>query len=184
MTTTTESSTKAQASDETQPNEGQQAPGKGQQAAGKGQQAAGKGQQALGDLAVIYTPELGEASLQSCRGGALAWAFGPVNNPTTLRLSPGLNAPVPRDLWERAKAQPVTQALIGRGLIQEIELADGAANDDGEMSLAALPVQTAVRLIYGCRNSEQLEQWLRREDRQQLRERLAGRIKEIADGRP
>jgi hypothetical protein len=135
-------------------------------------------------LAVIYTPELNEACLQSVRGGSLSWAFGPVTNPTTLRINPGLNAPVPRDLWERAKQRPDTQILMGRGLIQEIELTDGATNADGQLSLAAVPPPEAFRLICGCRNTEQLEIWLRKEDRQQLRERLAARIKEINDGRP
>lgn len=139
---------------------------------------------AASQLAVVFTPELHEACLASCRGGSLAWAFGPITNPTTLRIAPGLNAPVPRDLWESAKALPETQLLIGRGLIQEIELADGTANADGEVSLAGLAVPVAVRLIFGCRNTEQLEQWLRKEDRQQLREKLAARIKEILDGRP
>lgn len=137
-----------------------------------------------GKLAVIYTPELNEACLQSVRGGSLSWAFGPVTNPTTLRINPGLNAPVPRELWERAKERPDTQILMGRGLIQEIELSDGATNADGQLSLAAVPPPVAIRLIYGCRNTEQLEGWLRKEDRQQLRERLAARIKEINDGRP
>jgi len=114
----------------------------------------------------------------------MVWAFGPVTNPTTLRINPGLNAPVPRELWDQAKERPDTQILLGRGLIQEIELADGTANADGEVSLAAVPVPVAMRLIYGCRNTEQLEQWLRKEDRQQVREKLAARIKEIADGRP
>ena len=137
-----------------------------------------------GQLAVIFTPELNEACLQSCRGGSLSWAFGPLANPTTLRINPGLNAPVPRELWEQAKERPDTQILLGRGLIQEIELADGTANADGEVSLAAVPVPVAMRLIYGCRNTEQLEQWLRKEDRQQVREKLAARSKELADGRP
>jgi hypothetical protein len=135
-------------------------------------------------LAVIYAPELNEACLQSVKGGSLSWAFGPVTNPTTLRINPGLNAPVPRDLWERAKQRPDTQILMGRGLIQEIELTDGATNADGQLSLAAVPLPVAIRLICGCRNTEQLEIWLRKEDRQQLRERLAARIKEINDGRP
>ena len=135
-------------------------------------------------LAVIYAPELNEACLQSVRGGSLTWAFGPVTNPTTLRINPGLNAPVPRDLWERAKQRPDTQILMGRGLIQEIELTDSATNADGQLSLAAVPWPVAIRLICGCRNTEQLEGWLRKEDRQQLRERLAARIKEINDGRP
>lgn len=139
---------------------------------------------AVGQLAVIFTPELNEACLQSCRGGSLAWAFGPITNPTTLRINPGLNAPVARDLWEQAKARPDTQVLMGRGLIQEIELADGTANADGEVSLVAVPVPVAMRLIYGCRSTEQLEQWLRKEDRQPVREKLAARIKEILDGRP
>jgi hypothetical protein len=139
---------------------------------------------AVGQLAVIFTPELNEACLQSCRGGSLAWAFGPITNPTTLRINPGLNAPVARDLWEQAKARPDTQVLMGRGLIQEIELADGTANADGEVSLVAVPVPVAMRLIYGCRSTEQLEQWLRKEDRQPVREKLTARIKEILDGRP
>ena len=139
---------------------------------------------AVGQLAVIFTPELNEACLQSCRGGSLAWAFGPITTPTTLRITPGLNAPVARDLWEQAKARPDTQVLMGRGLIQEIELADGTANADGEVSLVAVPVPVAMRLIYGCRSTEQLEQWLRKEDRQPVREKLAARIKEILDGRP
>ena len=42
----------------------------------------------------------------------------------------------------------------------------------------------AIHLIYGCRNTERLEQWLRKENRQQLRQRLAERIKEINDGKP
>ena len=137
-----------------------------------------------GQLAVIFTPELNEACLQSCRGGAIAWAFGPVTNPTTLRITPGLNAPVPRELWEQAKARPDTQELIGRGLIQEIELTDGATNADGEVSLAAVPNVVAFRLIYGCRNTEQLEQWLRKEIRQAVRDKLAARIKERNEGRP
>ena len=135
-------------------------------------------------LAVVYTPELNEPTLQTCRGGSLVWAFGPVTNPTTLRINPGLNAPVPRDLWERAKSRSDTQVLMGRNLIQEIELTDGAANGDGEISLAAVPVSVAHQLIYGCRDTEQLRLWLRKEDRQQLRARLAERIKEIEDGRP
>lgn len=137
-----------------------------------------------GQLAVIFTPELNEPTLQTCRGGSLAWAFGPVTNPTTLRINPGLNAPVPRDLWEKAKARPDTLVLMGRGLIQEIELTDGAASNDGEISLVAVPVPVATRLIYGCRDTEQLRLWLRKEDRQQLRSKLAERIKEIEDGRP
>jgi hypothetical protein len=137
-----------------------------------------------GELAVIFTPELNEACLQSCRGGAIAWAFGPVANPTTLRINPGLNAPVPRKLWEQAKARPDTQELMGRGLIQEIELTDGATTADGEVSLAAVPNAVAIRLIYGCRNTKQLEQWLRKEDRQVVREKLATRVKELLDGRP
>jgi hypothetical protein len=137
-----------------------------------------------GELAVIFTPELNEACLQSCRGGAIAWAFGPVANPTTLRINPGLNAPVPRKLWEQAKPRPDTQELMGRGLIQEIELTDGATTADGEVSLAAVPNAVAIRLIYGCRNTEQLEQWLRKEDRQVVREKLATRVKELLDGRP
>jgi hypothetical protein len=136
------------------------------------------------ELALVFTPELNEACLQSCRGGAIAWAFGPVANPTTLRINPGLNAPVPRDLWEQAKARPDTQELIGRGLIQEIDLTDGATTADGEVSLAAVPNVVAFRLIYGCRNTEQLEQWLRKEDRQVVREKLATRVKEFLDGRP
>lgn len=141
-------------------------------------------QLAVGQLAVVYTPELNEACLQSCRGGSLVWAFGPVNNPTTLRINPGLNAPVPQDLWESAKARPDTQVLMGRGVIQEIVLADGTANVDGEVSLAGVSLQLAVKLIYASRDIEQLEQWLRKEDRLNVREKLAERIKEITDGRP
>lgn len=141
-------------------------------------------QEATGQLAVIFTPEVNEACLQSCRGGALSWAFGPLANPTTLRISPGLNAPVSRELWEKAKARPDTQVFMGRGLIQEIELTDDATNADGELSLAATAIPVAIRLIFGCRNTDQLEQWLRKEDRQQLRQRLAERIKEINDGKP
>lgn len=137
-----------------------------------------------GQLAVIFTPEIGEATLQSCRGGSLSWAFGPLSNPTTLRINPGLNAPVSRELWEKAKERPDTQVFMGRGLIQEIDLADDATTADGELSIAAVPIPVAIRLIFGCRNTEQLEQWLRKEDRQQLRERLAARIKEITDGKP
>jgi hypothetical protein len=147
-------------------------------------QAKAENQPVSGELAVIFTPELNEACLQSCRGGAIAWAFGPVANPTTLRINPGLNAPVPRDLWEQAKARPDTQELIGRGLIQEIDLTDGATTADGEVSLAAVPNVVAFRLIYGCRNTQQLEQWLRKEDRQAVREKLAARVKELLDGRP
>lgn len=139
-------------------------------------------QPATGELAVIFTPEVNEACLQTCRGGAIAWAFGPVTNPTTLRIQPGLNAPVPRGLWEQAKARPDTQELIGRGLIQEIELTDGATNADGEVSLAAVPNVVAFRLIYGCRNTEQLEEWLRKENRQAVRDKLAARIKERNEG--
>lgn len=140
--------------------------------------------QVSGQLAVVYTPELNEPTLQTCRGGSLVWAFGPVTNPTTLRINPGLNAPVPRDLWERAKSLADTQVLMGRGLIQEIELAIGAATLEGEISLGAVPIPVAIRLIYGCRNTEQLQLWLRKEDRQPLRAKLAERIKEIEDGRP
>ncbi len=135
-------------------------------------------------LAVIFTPEIGEATLQSCRGGSLAWAFGPLSNPTTLRINPGLNAPVSRELWEKAKERPDTQVFMGRGLIQEIELAKGATTADGDLSIAAVPIPVAIRLIFGCRNTKQLEQWLRKEDRQQLRERIAARIQEINDGKP
>lgn len=150
----------------------------------KAQAETAEGQPETGELAVIFTPELNEACLQSCRGGAIAWAFGPVSNPTTLRINPGLNAPVPRELWEQAKARPDTQELIGRGLIQEIELTEGSTNADGELSLAAVPNAVAFRLIYGCRSTEQLEQWLRKEDRQAVREKLSARIKELLDGRP
>lgn len=142
-----------------------------------------KTEQAPAQLAVIFTPELNEATLQSCRGGSLSWAFGPITQPTTLRINPGLNGPIDAELWEKAKARPDTQVLMGRGLIQEIELTD-ATTADGELSIAAVPMPVAVRLIYGCRNTEQLEQWLRKEDRQQLRTRLAERIKELADGKP
>ena len=137
-----------------------------------------------GSLAVVYTPELNEACLQSCRGGALSWAFGPLSNPTTLRINPGLNGPIDRSLWEKAKERPDTQVLMGRGLIQEIELTDDATNADGELTLGAVSVPEANRLIYGCRDTERLEQWLRKEDRQQLRERIAARIQEINDGKP
>jgi hypothetical protein len=137
-----------------------------------------------GQLAVIFTPELNESCLQSCRGGALAWAFGPVTNPTTLRINPGLNAPIDRDLWERAKERPDTQVLMGRGLIQEIELADGSTTADGELSIDGVTVAVAIRLIYGCRDTELLERWLRKDDRQQVRERIAARIQEINDGKP
>jgi hypothetical protein len=137
-----------------------------------------------GCLAVVFTPELNEACLQSCRGGALSWAFGPLTNPTTLRINPGLNGPIDRELWEKAKERPDTQVFMGRGLIQEIELTDGASNADGELTLGAVSVPVAIRLVYGCRNTEQLEQWLRKEDRQQLRERIATRIQEINDGKP
>jgi hypothetical protein len=135
-------------------------------------------------LAVIYNPELNEPTLQTCRGGSLVWAFGPVTNPTTLRINPGLNAPVPRDLWEKAKLQAETLVLMGRGQIQEIELTGGAALLEGEISLAAVPLPVAHRLIYGCRDTERLRLWLRKEDRQPLRAKLAERIKEIEDGRP
>ena len=137
-----------------------------------------------GSLAVVFTPELNEACLQSCRGGALSWAFGPLTNPTTLRINPGLNGPIDRSLWEKAKERLDTQALMGRGLLQEIELTDDATNADGELTLGAVSVEVAMRLIYGCRNTERLEQWLRKEHRQQLRQRLAERIKEINDGKP
>jgi hypothetical protein len=135
-------------------------------------------------LAVIFTPELNEACLQSCRGGSLSWAFGPVTQPTTLRINPGLNGPIDQGLWERAKERPDTQVLMGRGLIQEIELADGTTNDDGELTLGAVSMPVAIRLIYGCRDTDLLERWLRKEDRQQVRERVAARIKEINDGKP
>jgi hypothetical protein len=137
-----------------------------------------------GQLAVVFTPEVGEATLQSCRGGAISFAFGPLTAPTTLRIIPGLNVPIDRSLWEQAKERPDTQMLMGRGLLQEIKLTDGATNADGELTLGAVPVPVAIRLVYGCRNTEQLEQWLRKEDRQQLRERIAIRIKEINDGKP
>jgi hypothetical protein len=137
-----------------------------------------------GSLAVVFTPEMNEASLQSCRGGSLVWAFGPLTNPTTLRINPGLNGPIDRSLWEKAKERPDTQVLMGRGLIQEIELSDGASNADGELALGAVSVPVAIRLVYGCRDTERLEQWLRKENRQQLRQRLAERIKEINDGKP
>jgi len=137
-----------------------------------------------GQLAVIFTPELNEACLQSCRGGALSWAFGPVTNPTTLRINPGLNAPIDRDLWEKAKDRPDTQVLMGRGLIQEIELSDGSTTPDGELSIDAVTVPVAIRLIYGCRDTDLLERWLRKDDRQQVRERIAARIQEIKDGKP
>jgi hypothetical protein len=133
---------------------------------------------------LVYTPELNESTLAACRGGSLVFAFGPVTNPTTLRINPGLNAPVPRDLWEIAKHRADTQVLMGRGVIQEIELTDGAATLEGEISLAAVPLPLAIRLIYGCRDTERLQLWLRREDRQPLRSKLAERIKEIEDGRP
>lgn len=135
-------------------------------------------------LAVVFTPELNEACLQSCRGGALSWAFGPLTNPTTLRINPGLNGPIDRDMWEKAKERPDTQVFMGRGLLQEIELTEGATNADGELALGAVSVPVAIRLIYGCRDTERLEQWMRKEDRQQLRERIAARIKEINDGKP
>lgn len=135
-------------------------------------------------LAVIFTPELNESCLQSCRGGALAWAFGPVTNPTTLRINPGLNAPIDRDLWEKAKDRPDTQVLMGRGLIQEVELSDGSTTPDGELAIAAVPEPVAVRLIYGCRDTELLERWLRKDDRQRVRDRIAERIKAINDGKP
>ena len=137
-----------------------------------------------GSLAVVFTPELNEACLQSCRGGALSWLFGSLTNPTTLRINPGLNGPIDRSLWEKAKERLDTQALMGRGLLQEIELTDDATNADGELTLGAVSVEVAMRLIYGCRNTERLEQWLRKEHRQQLRQRLAERIKEINDGKP
>jgi hypothetical protein len=137
-----------------------------------------------GSLALVFTPELNEACLQSCRGGALSWAFGPLSNPTTLRINPGLNGPIDRSLWEKAKERPDTQVLMGRGLLQEIELTDGATNADGELTLGAVPVPVAIRLIYGSRDTERLEQWLRKEDRQQLRDRIAARIQEINDGKP
>jgi hypothetical protein len=137
-----------------------------------------------GQLAVVFTPEVGEATLQSCRGGAISFAFGPLTAPTTLRINPGLNGPIDRSLWEKAKERHDTQILMGRGLIQEIEITDGATNADGELTLAPLPIPLAIRLIFGCRNTEQLEQWLRKEDRQQLRERIAARIQEINDGKP
>jgi hypothetical protein len=137
-----------------------------------------------GQLAVVFTPEVGEATLQSCRGGAISFAFGPLTAPTTLRINPGLNGPIDRSLWEKAKERPDTQILMGRGLIQEIEITDGATNADGELTLAPVPIPVAIRLIFGCRNTEQLEQWLRKEDRQQLRERIAARIQEINDGKP
>jgi hypothetical protein len=137
-----------------------------------------------GSLALVFTPELNEACLQSCRGGSLAWVFGTLSNLTTLRINPGLNGPIDRSLWEQAKERPDTQVLMGRGLLQEIELTDGATNADGELTLGAVPVPVAIRLVYGCRNTEQLEQWLRKEDRQQLRERIATRIQEINDGKP
>jgi hypothetical protein len=137
-----------------------------------------------GQLAVVFTPEVGEATLQSCRGGAISFAFGPFTAPTTLRINPGLNGPIDRSLWEKAKERPDTQALLGRGLIQEIEITDGATNVDGDLTLALVPIPVAIRLIFGCRNTEQLEQWLRKEDRQQLRERIAARIQEINDGKP
>jgi hypothetical protein len=137
-----------------------------------------------GSLAVVFTPEQNESCLQSCRGGALSWAFGTLINPTTLRINPGLNGPIDRSLWEKAKKQLDTQMLMGRGLLQEIELTDGASNADGELTLGAVPISVAIRLIYGCRNTEQLEQWLRKEDRQPLRGQIATRIKEINDGKP
>ena len=137
-----------------------------------------------GSLAVVFTPELNEACLQSCRGGAVSWVFGPLTNPTTLRINPGLNGPIDCSLWEKAKERPDTQVLTGRGLLQEIELTDGATNADGELTLGAVAVPEAIKLIYGCRDTERLEQWLRKEDRQQLRQRLAERIKEINDGKP
>jgi hypothetical protein len=137
-----------------------------------------------GSLALVFTPELNEACLQSCRGGSLAWVFGPLSNPTTLRINPGLNGPIDRRLWEQAKERPDTQMLMGRGLLQEIELTDGATNADGQLTLGAVSVPVAIRLVYNCRNTEQLEQWLRKEDRQQLREHIAARIKEINDGKP
>jgi hypothetical protein len=137
-----------------------------------------------GSLALVFTPELNEACLQSCRGGSLAWVFGTLSNPTTLRINPGLNGPIDRSLWEQAKKRPDTQVLMGRGLLQEIEITDGATNADGELTLGAVSVPVAIHLVYGCRNTEQLEQWRRREDRQQLRERIAARIQEINDGKP
>jgi hypothetical protein len=137
-----------------------------------------------GQLAVVFTPEVGEATLQSCRGGAISFAFGPLTAPTTLRINPGLNGPIDRSLWEKAKERPDTQVLMGRGLLQEIELTDGATNADGELTLGAVPVPVAIRLVYGCRDTERLEQWLRKEDRQQLRDRIAARIQEINDGKP
>jgi hypothetical protein len=137
-----------------------------------------------GQLAVVFTPEVGEATLQSCRGGAISFAFGPLTAPTTLRINPGLNGPIDRSLWEKAKERSDTQILMGRGLIQEIELTEGATTADGDLSIAAVPIPVAIRLVYGCRNTEQLEQWLRKEDRQQLRERIAARIQEINDGKP
>lgn len=133
-------------------------------------------------LAVIYTPELNEACLQSCRGGSLSWAFGPITQPSTLRIDPGLNGPVDRDLWEKAKERPDTQVLMGRGLIQEIELTDGATTDDGELTLGAVTVPVAIRLIYGCRDTDRLERWLRQEDRVQLRQRIGERLAEIKAG--
>jgi hypothetical protein len=137
-----------------------------------------------GSLALVFTPELNEPCLQSCRGGSRAWVFGPLSNPTTLRINPGLNGPIDRSLWEQVKERPDTQMLMGRSLLQEIELTDGATNADGELTLGAVSVPVANRLVYGCRNTEQLDQWLRKEDRQQLRERIAARIKEINDGKP
>jgi hypothetical protein len=137
-----------------------------------------------GQLAVIFTPELGEACLQSCRGGSLSWAFGPLSNPTTLRINPGLNAPVSRELWEKAKEQADTQVLMGRNLIQEIELADGATTPDGQLSIAAVSIPVAIRMIMSCRDTEQLERWLVKEDRQQLRKELGERIQGIKEGKP
>jgi hypothetical protein len=135
-----------------------------------------------GLLAIVYTPEVNEPSLQTCPGGSISWAFGPINRATTLRINPGLNGPIPRDLWEKAKARPDTQILMGRNILQEIELPpDGAAGPD--LEIKALQAPAATRLIYGCRDTSRLQQWLRAEDRQQIRERLAARIKELEEGK-
>lgn len=140
---------------------------------------------ATGRMAIGYAPEIIESALRRCTGGDISWVFGfSPQGAVTFTLSPGLNMDVDVTLWERAKELDAVQELLVQSVLQEIPL---PAVDDGTTapwlaSLSSIPPLTARAMIHHCRDLDQLEAWLKVENREQTRQALARRIKERQQG--
>lgn len=137
-------------------------------------------------VAIGYSPEVQEPSLRSCAGGDLCLHFGPINNKTEgpeFRLRPGLNARVPRHLWEKALKTERIEELKFLGVIQEVPLKEELAylpeQDPAGFQLEKVEKAAARMLVLSSRSKKQLEAWLLREGRDEVATTIRRRLRDI-----